>query len=152
MDDTRMDDDAPLGEDAPPCSEDTPLVQEHTPPCPGATPPVSRDAPPVSDDAPLSQEMPPPSTISAPLRADLCRVWVLGFLDAMAGFQVNDDDAIPSDIAEALVKLSESSINGAEDFIAQVFLENPKLVYGVVYQDGFDLSTVMDGATAINLN
>ena len=148
MDDTRLDDDAPLGEDAPPCSEDTPLAQEHTPPCPEA-------APPVSDDAPLSQEMPPPSTISGPLRADLCRVWVLGFLDAMAGFQVNDDDEIPSDIAEALVKLSESSINGAEDFIAQVFLENPKLVYGVVYQDGFDLSTVIDGAyepTAINLN
>ena len=130
--------DAPLGEDAPPCSEDTP-------PCPEDTP--------QGNDAPLQEHSPP--TISGPLRADLCRVWALGFLDCMKGEEVNDDDEIPSDMAELLVKLSESSINGAEDFIAQVFTENPKMVYSTVYFAGFEVCAAMNaayGPTEINLN
>lgn len=36
--------------------------------------------------------------LSDDLRADLCKVWALGFLDAMAGGEVTDQDCIPSDM------------------------------------------------------
>ena len=122
---------APLGEDAPPC-------QEHTPPC---------------SEAPLHKHSPP--TISAPLRADLCRLWSVGFLDAMKGEPVTDDDEIPSDMAEPLVKLAEGCIDGAESFISEVFVENPSTVYQTVYQAGYDVCAAMNAAYSpieINLN
>ena len=155
-DDTRPDDDAPpcsedaplSQEDAPHVQEHTPLAQEHTPPCPEATPPLSGDSPP-------SQEMPPPSTISAPLRADLCQVFALGFLDCMKGEEVNGDDEIPSDVAELLIKLSEGCIDNAASFIAEVFTENPETIYSTVYDAGFEVCAAMNaayGPRAINLN
>ena len=154
-DDTRLGDDAPLGEDAPPCSEDAPLSQEDTPLAQEDAPSCPEDAPPLSGDSPPSQEMPPPSTISGPLRADLCRIFALGFLDAMKGEPISDDDEIPSDVAELLIKLSEGCIDNAASFIAEVFTENPETTYNTIYKVGFDLSTAMNGAyepTAINLN
>ena len=40
-------------------------------------------------------------TISDELRADLCKAWLLGFLDAMAGGEVTDQDCIPSDTRQS---------------------------------------------------
>ena len=97
----------------------------------------------------------PPPTISGPLRADLCKAWTLGFLDCMKGEPANDDDAILSDMAESLVKLSEGCIDNAAPMIAAIFQENPQTVYQAVYQVGYDLCAAMNaayGPTEINLN
>lgn len=98
-------------------------------------------------------------TISDELRADLCKVWALGFLDAMAGQPVEDEDVIPANQAAplaAMVKqLAEGCINHAEAVIAELFPENPQAVYDTVYSVGFDLCSAMnaaDGPTEINLN
>ena len=83
------------------------------------------------------------------------QVWTLGFLDAMKGEPVTDDDTIPSEIAPHLVKLAEGCIDKAAPFLAQVFTENPSTVYDVVYGCGFDLCAAMNaayGPTEINLN
>ena len=178
-----MDEQPPCSEDAPPCSEDAPPCSEDAPPCSEDAPPCSEDAPPCSEDAPpcpeqapLAQEhtpplsgatppsqelpprlrrCPPPSTISAPLRADLCRVFALGFLDAMKGEPISDDDEIPSDVAELLIKLSEGCIDNAASFIAEVFQENPETIYSTIYGAGYDVCAAMNaayGPTEINLN
>ena len=97
----------------------------------------------------------PSPTISAPLRADLCRVFALGFLDAIKGEPVSDDDEIPSDVAELLVKLAEGCIDHASSFIAEVFTENPETVYRTIYSVGFDVCAAMNaayGPAEINLN
>ena len=98
------------------------------------------------------QKPPPPPTISEGLRADLCQVWVLGFLDCMKGEEVNGDDAILSDMAESLVKLSEGCIDSAASFIAQVFVENPQTVYQTVYGVGFEVCLAMNLKAAAELN
>ena len=103
---------------------------------------------------PLAVQKPPP-TISEGLRADLCQVWALGFLDAMKGEEVNGDDAILSDMAEPLVKLAEGCIDHAASFIAEVFTENPETIYSTVYGAGYDVCAAMNaayGPTEINLN
>ena len=94
-------------------------------------------------------------TISEELRADLCRVWALGFLDAMKGEPVTDDDSIPSDMAPHLVKLAQGCIDNAESLTAQVFTENPSTIYQTVYGVGFDVCAAMNaayGPTEVNLN
>ena len=100
-------------------------------------------------DAPGDPETPP---ISDELRADLCKAWVLGFLDAMKGAEVNDDDEILSDMAESLVKLSEGCIDSAASVIAQVFAENPQAVYRLVYGAGFEACLGMNLKAAAQLN
>ena len=93
--------------------------------------------------------------LSSQLRDDLCRVWLGGFLDAMKGELAEDDDTILPEMVEPLIKLAEGSIDNAASYIAEVFVENPELVCGVVYQGGYDLSTAMNaayGPTEINLN
>ena len=142
----------PPSENIPPTSDNIPPVSDVTPPS-FPTPP-SDNGTPLMGDTPGGPEYPPP-TISEELRADLCRVWSLGFLDAMKGEEVNDEDTIPSSITPHLVKLAEGCIDRAAPLIAEVFQENPELVCGVVYQGGYDLSTAMNdayGPTEINLN
>ena len=101
------------------------------------------------------QKIAPPPTISGELRDDLCLAWVLGFLDCMKGEEVNDDDAIPSDMAEPLATLAAGCIDNAAGFIAEVIVENPSAVFGTVYQAGYDVCAAMNaayGPTEINLN
>ena len=134
--------DAPQGENSPP-SEFCPPLSEHSPPLPEHTP--------ASGDSPLSESSPP--TISAPLRADLCKLpWVLGFLDAMKGEAVNDDDEIESDMAELLVEMAEGCIDSSTELIAQVFVENPQTVYQTIYSMGFEVSSTMNLKAAAELN
>ena len=80
---------------------------------------------------------------------------MLGFLDCMKGEEVNDDDAIPSDMAEPLATLAAGCIDNAAGFIAEVIVENPSAVFGTVYQAGYDVCAAMNaayGPTEINLN
>ena len=137
---------APLPKYPPPPSENHPHASG-----PGNTPPHFQEHAPVQDVGPDDQDSPPP-TISGELRADLCRVWSLGFLDAMKGEDVNDDDAIPSALAEPLSTLAEGCVESASSLISQVFVENPETVFQVVYSAGHDVylalihrRTPMDG-------
>ena len=91
-------------------------------------------------------------TISEGLRADLCKAWVLGFLDAMKGEEVNADDEIGLDVGEYLVKLSKGCIDNAASFIAQAFAENPQAVYGLVYGAGFEACLAINLKAAAQLN
>ena len=94
-------------------------------------------------------------TISDELRANLMAVWALGFLEAMAGREVENDDEIPKELGDSLIVAAEKSIGGAESFIAEVFMENPSTVYQTVYASGFEASTMIIGITApieVNLN
>ena len=87
-------------------------------------------------------------TISDELRADLMRVWAVGFLEAMAGRELEDDDPIPTALGDALIVAAEKSIGGAETFIAEVFMENPTTVYQTVYAIGFETSININGIAA----
>ena len=125
----------PQGENSPP-SEVCPPISEITPPLPEHTPPL-----PIS-----------PPTISGELRADLCKAWVLGFLDAMKGAEVNGDDEIMSDMAESLETLAAGCIDHSASVIAQVFAENPQAVYQTVYGVGFEACSTMNLKAAAQLN
>ena len=82
-------------------------------------------------------------------------IWALGFLDAMKGEEVIEDDEIPSYMAEPLVKLAKGCIDHAASFIAEVFTENPETIAQTVYLAGYELSAALNaayGPTEINLN
>ena len=130
--------------DTPPSSRDRPTI-------PGRMPPYVHEPAPVWPEhfPPFPENTP---SISEELRADLCRVWALGFLDAMKGEAVNDDDMIESDIANSLVKLSEGCIDKAASVIAQIFQENPQTVFQTVYGVGFEVCSVMNLKAAAELN
>ena len=151
--------DTPLGENTP--GENTP-GEDSTP---GENGPPPENGPQGENSPPSPENSTPPSengtvgdapggpTISEGLRADLCQVWVLGFLDCMKGEEVNDYDAILSDMSESLVKLSEGCIDSAASFIAQVFVENPpQAVYEIVYGVGFEVCLAMNLTAAAQLN
>ena len=139
----------------------TPEDDTSTPPSENSPPlssiPPSLKAPPLSENGPLMGDAPggpeaPPPTISSPLRADLCRMWALGFLDCMKGEPVIDDDAIPSELVEPLVTLAEGCIDHAASFIAQVFTENPETIYSTVYGVGFEVCLAINLKAAAELN
>ena len=141
---------APPASDAPP-SENAPAASEHSPPSPEHSPRPPEHSPP-SGDSPAHGKHSPHPTISPPLRADLCRVFVLGFLDAMKDADVNEDDEIEEDLAETLVKLAEGCINHSASVIAQLFLENPQTVFQTVYGVGFEACLAMNLKAAAQLN
>ena len=111
---------------APPVQNRPPPRLEHTPPCPGTAPPVE-NIPPLSDQ----------------LRGDLCTLWALGFCDTLKGKLVEDEDTIPSEMVEPLVKLAEACIDGAASVIAQMFIENPDTTATVIYQAGAEACRTM---------
>ena len=139
-------------EKIPPVSDKIPPVSEDTPP--SLPSPPSENIPPLMGDTPAGPEYPLP-TISEGLRAELCSVWLLGFLDAMKGEEVNDDDQILSGMAQPLAKAAEQCIDNSASMIAAIVQENPETVYRTVYQVGHDLCAAMNaayGPIEINLN
>ena len=94
-------------------------------------------------------------TLSDDLRIELCQVWARGFLEAMAGGPLTDEDYIPSDMAPYLVTLAESSVDGSSSLIAELYRENPTDVYQTIYEVGRDLYLAMAtayGPIEVNLN
>ena len=82
-------------------------------------------------------------------------MWALGFVDCMKGELVEDEDTIPSEMVEPLVRLAEGCIDHAASYIAQVFQENPETISKTIYLAGFEVCTAMNaayGPTEINLN
>ena len=159
----RTPDDSTPGETPPSSnglpSENIPPVSDKIPPMPEDTPPSlpnppSENIPPLMGDTPAGPEY-PPATISEGLRAELRSVWLIGFLDAMKGEPVNDDDEILSSMAEPLVTAAETCIDSAAPIIAAMITENPTTVFETVYQVGYDLCAAMNAAyrpIEINLN
>ena len=84
--------------------------------------------------------------ISNDLRTELCQVFVVGFLDTMAGGQVTDDDLIPSGMCDPLAKMAEGSIDGAAAMIGEIFQENPSAVFATVYDFGAQVAATINQA------
>ena len=57
-------------------------------------------------------------TISDELRVALMQVWSLGFLDAVAGSEVTDDDVIPTQFGDQLKEMATRFIDEAVPTIA----------------------------------
>ena len=70
------------------------------------------------------------------LRATLIKVFAVGFIDAMAGFQVTDDDLIAGVDAAAIERAALACIAKGEAMIAADYIENPQSVYAAIYDAG----------------
>ena len=165
--DERPTEDAPQGDDSPPdknsppngnmppLPEDSPALEDSPPheisPHGELSPPASGNSPPMPEDSPPMPEN-SPHPLSAPLQADLGRVWVLGYLDALKGEPVNEDDEILSDFADSLDKLAKGCINHSASLIAQLFVENPQTVFRTVYGVGFEACLAMNLEASAQLN
>ena len=77
-----------------------------------------------------------PPKLAADLRATLSKVFALGFLDAMAGFEVKDDDLIAGVDVGAIEQAALACIDAAEDAIQANYIENPQMVHDGVYGAG----------------
>ena len=82
--------------------------------------------------------------ISDDLRAELCMVFLRGFLDYSAGTTVEDDDEIPSACGPPLVQMAKQCIAKAEPILAELFRENPQLTYDTVYAAGGDIAKTIE--------
>ena len=95
------------------------------------------------------------ASISDDLRAELGRVFLLGFLDASAGTPVEDEDLIPADLAPPLVQMAEAAVDGGEAMIAELYRENPQTVCQTLYSVGWETCQRLDhafGPAEVNLN
>ena len=80
------------------------------------------------------------------LHTSLSKLFVIGFLDAMAGRPVEDEDCIPSELSLTLIQIAGGCIDRAEAFIGEIFPENPQTCYDAAYQAGFDICTALSVA------
>ena len=92
--------------------------------------------------------------LSDDLRADLGRVFLLGYLDYSAGCPVEDDDEIPAALGPPLVQMAEQCIAKAEPILAESFRESPQETYNAVYAAGVDVAKALEelGPRPICLN
>ena len=92
--------------------------------------------------------------ISDDLRADLCRLFLRGFLDYSAGTPVEDDDEIPSALGPPLVQMAKQCIANAEPILAELFRESPQQTYEGVYAAGIECAKLIEelGPQPIYLN
>ena len=74
--------------------------------------------------------------LSADLQVTLIKWFTLGFLDAMAGFEVMDDDLLVGIDGAAIWASALTCIAKAEDMIHANYLENPQTVHDAVYDTG----------------
>ena len=92
--------------------------------------------------------------ISDDLRAELGKVFLLGYLDHCAGTTVEDDDEIPGAIGLPLIQMAEQCIANAEPILAELSRQNPQLMYETVYAAGADIAKTIEalGPQPIYLN
>lgn len=74
--------------------------------------------------------------LTADLRVTLSQVFALGYLDAMAGFEVKEDDLIASEDAAGIEALALAYIELTEDVIHANYIENPQMVHDGMYVAG----------------
>ena len=77
-----------------------------------------------------------PALLSDDLRVRLSQVFALGFLDAMAGFEITDDDVLVGIDAGAMEQAALACISSAEGMIHANYIENPQMVHDEVYAAG----------------
>lgn len=93
--------------------------------------------------------------ISPPLRAELAQVYLLGFLDASAGCEVEEEDTISVESASSVFELAATCIDGSSVLIAQLYPENPETVYRTLYLAGYEACKIIEELgrpVEINLN
>ena len=74
--------------------------------------------------------------LDAGLRAELAKVFALGFLDAMAGCPVKDDDLIAGVDAAAIETAALQCIAEGEEMLSIHYRENPQMCHDAVYDTG----------------
>ena len=93
-------------------------------------------------------------SLSPGLRAECAQVYALGFLDASAGCDVENDDTISVETASMLHTLATKCIETSEALIAELYRENPQTVYRTLYEAGVQTAKAIEqlGPAPINLN
>ena len=74
--------------------------------------------------------------LSPELRVQLSQIFLLGFLDAMKGEEVQDGDLVEGLDAAGLERVALACIAGAEDQIQAAYPENPQMVHNRIYALG----------------
>ena len=86
---------------------------------------------------------PPPPP---PLKAELCQVFALGALDALAGQPVEDTDTITVELGQTLFEMANKCVSSGERELASLYPENPQLTYDTVYSVGQEIIQTIVGA------
>ena len=74
--------------------------------------------------------------LDADLVTTLTRIFALGYIDRMAGFQVKDDDLIVGVDASEIERLALDCIAQGEDMIHANYIENPQMCHDAMYATG----------------
>ena len=74
--------------------------------------------------------------LSDDLRDELYKCFALGFFDRMAGFEVNEDDFVETNMAQACHDLAHIVVDGTAEKIAMYYRESPEHVRRNVYEAG----------------
>ena len=82
-------------------------------------------------------------TISEELRTALCQVWTLGFVEAVAGGEVTDDDVIPTQFGDLLKEMATWAVDEAVPKIAPLIQEHPTTCYQAMYEVGFETAKAL---------
>ena len=69
-------------------------------------------------------------------KVGLMQVWMLGFLDYVAGGEVTNDDQITTEFGAQLMEMATQAIEEATPQIAPFILENPIACHQAVYEVG----------------
>ena len=75
-------------------------------------------------------------TISDELRVTLMQVWLLGFLEYVAGGEVTDQDQITTQFADQLIEMATWAIDAVAPKMAGLILENPAACHKAMYLAG----------------
>lgn len=92
--------------------------------------------------------------LSEDLKVELAKIFVVAFLDRMAGTPVEDEDEILVEDGARLIHMAQEYITSVESEIAAIYQENPEEVHRVVYDTGVQVAdhfNQLDGPD-INLN
>ena len=74
--------------------------------------------------------------LSADLRVKLTQSFTLGFIEAMAGREVQDGDLVAGINPAGIEAAALACIAGAEDIIQATYIENPQAVHAKIYACG----------------
>ena len=92
--------------------------------------------------------------LSDDLRASLCILYLVGYLDYCAGQPVEDTDEIPSALGPPLIEMASQCIAKSEPILAESFRESPQQTCDAVYMAGVDAARTVEalGPAPICLN
>ena len=94
------------------------------------------------------------ATLSDELKVELAKVWLVGFLDHMAGTPVENEDEIRTEDGARLIVLALGCVTDVGELIAAIHQADPARAHRVVYESATQVADYiiqLDGPE-INLN